>query len=227
MTACGSCLRRGGRLARDRVRNAARRVETRKVVGSAQNPNPGPLPRAGGGASRENVEARWVKPRRVLRVPPPDGREGTGGRARCASFARWKPTSAPSVLTIGTFDGVRRRHERLIGAVVEQAQERGVRDWVGISLRSAPARRPCAESTPPRITTVDDEAALIATLSVDTAHYLSLLARDGGYVRARRWRWSRAPCVPSRLDRRRFHLRPGHEGILISSARFAASSATP
>jgi riboflavin kinase/FMN adenylyltransferase len=75
-------------------------------------------------------------------------------------------TSAPSVLTIGTFDGVHRGHQRLIGAVVEQARERGVRAVV-LTFDPHPRAVLAPESAPPRITTVDDEATLMATLGVD------------------------------------------------------------
>jgi riboflavin kinase / FMN adenylyltransferase len=75
-------------------------------------------------------------------------------------------TSAPSVLTIGTFDGVHLGHQRLIGAVVEQARERGVRAVV-LTFDPHPRAVLAPESAPPRITTVDDEAALMATLGVD------------------------------------------------------------
>jgi riboflavin kinase / FMN adenylyltransferase len=75
-------------------------------------------------------------------------------------------TSAPSVLTIGTFDGVHLGHQRLIGTVVERARERGVRAVV-LTFDPHPRAVLAPQSTPPRITTVDDEAALMATLGVD------------------------------------------------------------
>ncbi len=75
-------------------------------------------------------------------------------------------TSAPSVLTIGTFDGVHLGHQRLIGEVVAQARERGVRAVV-LTFDPHPRAVLAPESAPPRITTIDDEAALMATLGVD------------------------------------------------------------
>jgi riboflavin kinase/FMN adenylyltransferase len=75
-------------------------------------------------------------------------------------------TSAPSVLTIGTFDGVHLGHQRLIGTVVERARERGVRAVV-LTFDPHPRAVLAPQSAPPRITTVDDEAALMATLGVD------------------------------------------------------------
>src|SRR5436305_11409416 len=73
---------------------------------------------------------------------------------------------APSVLTIGTFDGVHRGHQRLIGLVVERARERGVRSVV-VTFDPHPRAVLAPESAPPRITTVEDEAALMAALGVD------------------------------------------------------------
>jgi riboflavin kinase / FMN adenylyltransferase len=75
-------------------------------------------------------------------------------------------TSAPSVLTIGTFDGVHLGHQRLIGTVVERARERGVRAVV-LTFDPHPRAVLAPQSAPPRITTVDDETALMATLGVD------------------------------------------------------------
>lgn len=75
--------------------------------------------------------------------------------------------AAPSVLTIGTFDGVHRGHQRLIGLVVERARARGVRAVV-LTFDPHPRAVLAPESAPPRITTVDDEAALMASLGVDT-----------------------------------------------------------
>ncbi len=72
----------------------------------------------------------------------------------------------PSVLTIGTFDGVHRGHQRLIGLVVERARVRGVRSVV-LTFDPHPRAVLSPESAPPRLTTVDDEAALMATLGVD------------------------------------------------------------
>ncbi|MDQ6603073.1 MAG: bifunctional riboflavin kinase/FAD synthetase [Chloroflexota bacterium] len=73
---------------------------------------------------------------------------------------------APSVLTIGTFDGVHRGHQRLIGLVVERARARGVRSVV-LTFDPHPRAVLAPESAPPRLTTVDDEAALMAALGVD------------------------------------------------------------
>lgn len=73
---------------------------------------------------------------------------------------------APSVLTIGTFDGVHRGHQRLIGRVVERARARGVRSVV-LTFDPHPRAVLAPESAPPRLTTVEDEAALIASLGVD------------------------------------------------------------
>ena len=73
---------------------------------------------------------------------------------------------APSVLTIGTFDGVHRGHQELIGHVVERARARGVRSVV-LTFDPHPRAVLAPESAPPRLTTVEDEAALIASLGVD------------------------------------------------------------
>ena len=73
---------------------------------------------------------------------------------------------APSVLTIGTFDGVHRGHQALIGRVVARARELGVRSVV-VTFDPHPRAVLAPESAPPRITTVADEAALMATLGVD------------------------------------------------------------
>jgi riboflavin kinase / FMN adenylyltransferase len=73
---------------------------------------------------------------------------------------------APSVLTIGTFDGLHRGHQRLIGRVVERARARGIRSVV-LTFDPHPRAVLAPQSAPPRITTVDDEAALIASLGVD------------------------------------------------------------
>ena len=74
--------------------------------------------------------------------------------------------AAPSVLTIGTFDGVHHGHQRLIGHVVARAHERGVRAAV-VTFDPHPRAVLAPESAPPRITTVADEARLIAALGVD------------------------------------------------------------
>lgn len=73
---------------------------------------------------------------------------------------------APSVLTIGTFDGVHRGHQRLIGLVVQRARERGGRAVV-VTFDPHPRAVLAPDSAPPRITTVEDEAAVMATLGVD------------------------------------------------------------
>src|SRR3954451_21828763 len=73
---------------------------------------------------------------------------------------------APSVLTIGTFDGVHRGHQRLIGLVVERARERGVRAVV-VTFDPHPRAVLAPDSAPPRLTLVEDEAALMAALGVD------------------------------------------------------------
>ncbi len=73
---------------------------------------------------------------------------------------------APSMLTIGTFDGVHRGHQRLIGNVVARARARGVRSVV-LTFDPHPRAVLAPESAPPRITTVDDEATLMASLGVD------------------------------------------------------------
>lgn len=73
---------------------------------------------------------------------------------------------APSVLTVGTFDGVHRGHQQLIGRVVARARARGVRSVV-LTFDPHPRAVLAPESAPPRITTVDDEAGLIASLGVD------------------------------------------------------------
>jgi len=74
---------------------------------------------------------------------------------------------APSVLTIGSFDGVHRGHQRLIGGVVERARARGGRAVV-LTFDPHPRAVLAPESAPPRITTVDDETGLMASLGVDT-----------------------------------------------------------
>ncbi|MCA1724363.1 MAG: bifunctional riboflavin kinase/FAD synthetase, partial [Thermomicrobia bacterium] len=73
---------------------------------------------------------------------------------------------AASVLTIGSFDGVHRGHQRLIGRVVERARTRGVRAVV-LTFDPHPRAVLAPESAPPRLTTMDDEAALMASLGVD------------------------------------------------------------
>ncbi len=73
---------------------------------------------------------------------------------------------APSVVTIGTFDGVHRGHQRLIGSVVERARARGVRSVV-ITFDPHPRAVLAPESAPPCLTLVEDEARLIAALGVD------------------------------------------------------------
>src|SRR5689334_5493313 len=72
----------------------------------------------------------------------------------------------PSVVTIGTFDGVHRGHERLIGNVVARARALGVRSVV-ITFDPHPRAVLAPESAPPRLTFVDAEARLIAALGVD------------------------------------------------------------
>ncbi len=73
---------------------------------------------------------------------------------------------APSVVTIGTFDGVHRGHQMLIGAVTERARTLGVRSVV-ITFDPHPRTVLQPENAPPRITAIDDEIALIAALGVD------------------------------------------------------------
>lgn len=73
---------------------------------------------------------------------------------------------APSVLTIGTFDGVHRGHQRLIGSVVARARARGVRSVV-LTFDPHPRAVLAPESAPQRITTVNDEAIQMASLGVD------------------------------------------------------------
>src|SRR5262245_58487710 len=72
----------------------------------------------------------------------------------------------PSVVTIGTFDGVHRGHQRLIEIVVERARARGVRSVV-ITFDPHPRAVLAPESAPARLTRVEEEVRLIAALGVD------------------------------------------------------------
>jgi len=71
-----------------------------------------------------------------------------------------------SALTIGTFDGVHRGHQLLIGNVVRRARERGVRAVV-VTFDPHPRAVLAPDSAPPRLTTIEDEIPLIAALGVD------------------------------------------------------------
>jgi riboflavin kinase/FMN adenylyltransferase len=72
----------------------------------------------------------------------------------------------PSVVTIGTFDGVHRGHQRLIEIVAERARARGVRSVV-ITFDPHPRAVLAPETAPARLTRVDEEVQLIAALGVD------------------------------------------------------------
>lgn len=71
-----------------------------------------------------------------------------------------------SVLTIGTFDGVHRGHQLLIGTTVRRARERGVAAVV-VTFDPHPRAVLAPESAPPRLTRIEDEVPLIAALGVD------------------------------------------------------------
>jgi len=86
----------------------------------------------------------------------------------CDLLDRDSTTLCPdtSVLTIGTFDGVHRGHELLIGNVVRRAHERGVRAVV-VTFDPHPRTVLAPDNAPPRLTTIADEIPLIAALGVD------------------------------------------------------------
>lgn len=88
-----------------------------------------------------------------------------------------------SVLTIGTFDGVHRGHQLLIGTTVRRARERGVASVV-VTFDPHPRAVLAPESAPPRLTTIEDEVRVIVALGVD-ATIVHPFTRDTANTSAR------------------------------------------
>jgi riboflavin kinase / FMN adenylyltransferase len=74
--------------------------------------------------------------------------------------------SAPSVVTVGFFDGVHRGHQEVFRRVVERAAERSARA-VAITFDRHPREVLSPGSEPRLLTTVDRKAELIAACGVD------------------------------------------------------------
>lgn len=73
---------------------------------------------------------------------------------------------APSVVTIGNFDGVHRGHRVLIGRAVRDASDRGIRS-VAITFEPHPAAVLRPGSEPPRLQTLDARIASLNDAGVD------------------------------------------------------------
>ncbi len=73
--------------------------------------------------------------------------------------------SPASVLTIGTFDGVHRGHQLLIGTTVRRARVLGVAAVV-VTFDPSPRAVLAPETAPPRLTRIADEVERIAALGV-------------------------------------------------------------
>lgn len=74
---------------------------------------------------------------------------------------------APSVATVGFFDGVHRGHQQVLATVVERAAARGVRP-VAITFDRHPSEVLRPGSEPRLLTTVERKAELIAETGIDT-----------------------------------------------------------
>lgn len=74
--------------------------------------------------------------------------------------------AAPSVVTIGNFDGVHRGHRVLLRRTVDTAADRGLRA-VAMTFDPHPAAVLRPGSEPPRLQSLDDRIALLADTGVD------------------------------------------------------------
>jgi riboflavin kinase / FMN adenylyltransferase len=93
-------------------------------------------------------------------------------------------TSAPSVVTIGNFDGVHRGHQVLLRRAVDAAHARGVRP-VAVTFHPHPAAilRPGAE--PPALQTIDDRIHHLLEAGIDLVlvlRFTQALASLGPHV---------------------------------------------
>lgn len=85
---------------------------------------------------------------------------------------RWNSLDAipadlgPTVATLGNFDGVHRGHQAVLGRVVEQARERGVKA-VAVTFDPHPIAVLRPELAPSAVTTVDHKCDLMATTGLD------------------------------------------------------------
>ncbi|MCA8998990.1 MAG: bifunctional riboflavin kinase/FAD synthetase [Planctomycetaceae bacterium] len=70
------------------------------------------------------------------------------------------------VLSIGNFDGIHLGHQAIVTALVEESQRRGVPATV-LTFEPHPASLLAPSRVPPRLTTADQKAALLADLGVD------------------------------------------------------------
>jgi len=75
-------------------------------------------------------------------------------------------TVAPSVVTIGNFDGVHRGHRVLIGRAVNHASDRGIRS-VAITFEPHPAAVLRPGNEPPRLQTLDARIGSLIDAGVD------------------------------------------------------------
>jgi riboflavin kinase / FMN adenylyltransferase len=74
--------------------------------------------------------------------------------------------AAPSVVTVGNFDGVHRGHRVLVRRTVDTAADRGLRA-VAMTFDPHPAAVLRPGSEPPRLQTLDDRIAALADAGVD------------------------------------------------------------
>ncbi len=74
---------------------------------------------------------------------------------------------SPHVVTIGNFDGVHRGHQYLIGQVVREARQRGVRS-LAITFEPHPASILRPDHSPERLATADEKLALLRATGLDS-----------------------------------------------------------
>src|SRR3990172_9239184 len=74
--------------------------------------------------------------------------------------------AAPSVVTVGFFDGVHRGHQAVLGRAVEAARQRGARS-VALTFDRHPREILSPGEEPRLLTTVERKASLIEDLAVE------------------------------------------------------------
>ncbi len=77
-----------------------------------------------------------------------------------------RENSQPSVLTIGSFDGVHRGHQYLIRQIVERARTLGITSVV-VTFDPLPAEVLVPEKAPKRLTDIDERLGLLQDLGID------------------------------------------------------------
>jgi riboflavin kinase/FMN adenylyltransferase len=82
------------------------------------------------------------------------------------SIAEVPPGFGPCVATIGNFDGVHLGHQQILGAVVEEARQRGMRS-IAITFEPHPAQFLYPAEAPKLITFLPERLRLLAQTGVD------------------------------------------------------------